>query len=292
MPGRTEDGRATPTYVWVPALIFSVCCLAFLCAAFFLRPTLSPDQRTILNYVFAFLAGTAAIFIGGAASIRLTGGWGGTKGVFSAAGGIAIFVYVLTHPLFKPEIEVSQDTPAETDLVAVKEQIANLRVYVESLANPDSVSKLETQAEMLAERILRIPEVSLSSRRVYMKYEYAAIAYAFAAAAYEHLGNRERVAKLSAMGIANADKALAYLGEVSTRSPTEAGFLVDWVASDNGKDRVLHFKAMCLCMKALATESEPDAQQAMATWEAISSGYRADFPADATPQLRCIPKAA
>jgi hypothetical protein len=93
---------SVPNRIWVPALVFTSACLIFLFVAFFVK-TLSSDQREILNAVFSLLAGFATFFLGGTAFLRLTGNLAGLKILFSGTAGVAVFVLVLFHPLFKDE---------------------------------------------------------------------------------------------------------------------------------------------------------------------------------------------
>jgi hypothetical protein len=61
---------------------------------------LTPDQRTILNYFFALLAGGVGFLFGGVV-LNLTGALGpNLKLTMRALGGSALFVLLLIHPLF------------------------------------------------------------------------------------------------------------------------------------------------------------------------------------------------
>jgi len=94
-----EDGKPVPRSVWIPALVFTAACLILLFIAFFIA-NLQPDQRKILNAIFSLLAGFATFFIGGTALIKLTGSLRGLKVAFTGTAGVAMFVFVLLHPIF------------------------------------------------------------------------------------------------------------------------------------------------------------------------------------------------
>ena len=66
----------------------------------------------MLNFIFAFTAGMATVFLGGVAFLEITGGTGPLKVAFSATAGIAVFVLCYLHPLFAmPPIENTVSQP-------------------------------------------------------------------------------------------------------------------------------------------------------------------------------------
>jgi len=101
LSGKTEDQefKPVPRNVWIPALAFTTACLILLFVAFFIG-NLQEDQRKILNAIFSLLAGFATFFIGGTALIKLTGSLRGLKVAFTGTAGVAMFVFVLLHPIF------------------------------------------------------------------------------------------------------------------------------------------------------------------------------------------------
>lgn len=97
-PTRDDD---VPKRVWIPALAFTSLLLLFLMAAFFLTPTLTPDQRNILHLLFCPTAGFATHFLGGTVLLKLQLPMG-KKGklALSATAGIAVFIFTYLQPPF------------------------------------------------------------------------------------------------------------------------------------------------------------------------------------------------
>jgi hypothetical protein len=95
----TTSRNAVPRRVWIPALCFAFLLIIFLIAAFFVTPSLTPDQRDLVRLLFSLLAGFASLFLGGAGLLKL--GWPTTKPVtlsLSATGGIAVFLFTYLNP--------------------------------------------------------------------------------------------------------------------------------------------------------------------------------------------------
>jgi hypothetical protein len=79
--------------------------------------------------------------------------------------------------------------------------------------------------------------------------------------------------------------------ERTYQSDENSRFLLDWVAKDNGKDRVLYLRAEAECMLATAKNDANLKSQALETWNQIDTSYREKLPAAGTPQLNgCVPK--
>jgi hypothetical protein len=80
---------------WATSLALVAALLVFLIVTFFVRPNLTDDQRSILRFLIALLAGLAAYFIGGTALFELRGDVNPRVGfTLKAAGGLAIFAFV------------------------------------------------------------------------------------------------------------------------------------------------------------------------------------------------------
>jgi hypothetical protein len=91
--------------------VFTALSFAFIVTVFFIRPDLNDDQRTILNYIFAFCAGMAIYFMSGTAMAHYQ--WGGPKAkfTFKALAGAAMFTFVYLHPLFPPRLDHGPPKP-------------------------------------------------------------------------------------------------------------------------------------------------------------------------------------
>ena|ERR1700677_3798153 len=111
-PVGERDPKSVPGNIWIPALVFTSVCLIFLFVAFFMGP-LKTDQRHILNAIFPLLAGFATFFIGGSAFIKMTGNLGGLKFLFTGTAGVALFIFVLLHPIFTDATDPCKDLPFE-----------------------------------------------------------------------------------------------------------------------------------------------------------------------------------
>lgn len=88
-----------PTWLWVSACALTGIILIFLIAAYFFTPQMTSDQRNIVRFMFALLAGAAFFFVGETAQFRL--GFSPTKFLrvtFSATGAIAVFALAYVYP--------------------------------------------------------------------------------------------------------------------------------------------------------------------------------------------------
>jgi hypothetical protein len=94
-PEQSPTSSPVPRMIWIPALTFTSVLLLVLIVAFFLLPTMSPDQRNVLRSLYALLAGFAALFLGGTATVQMNlPANNGLKASVSAGGGIAVFLIV------------------------------------------------------------------------------------------------------------------------------------------------------------------------------------------------------
>src|SRR6266853_2630542 len=142
----------------------------------------------------------------------------------------------------------SDANQAELQVIRLQDEIADLRRYKESVQYPDSRSKLK-DATYLAERIMAFSDASLSLSYRYVKYEYGAFAYVDATAA-AMFDDRPKVDDYASRAIKHASAALSMLdaAERAYQADENSRFLLDWVAEDNGKDRVLYLRAEAECM--------------------------------------------
>ena len=167
----------------------------------------------------------------------------------------------------------------------------DLRQYKESVQYPDSRRKLK-DAPYLAERILSFSDATLNPRRRYIKYEYAAFAYVDAAAA-AMIDDPSKVEGYTAQVFKNVDTALSMLDTAERTYATDENsrFLLDWVVTDNGKDRVLYLRADAECMLGSVNQDSSLKARASETWNSITPVYRAALPATENPQLHaCVGK--
>jgi hypothetical protein len=147
-------------------------------------------------------------------------------------------------------------------------------------------------APYLAERILSFNDSDLNPRRRYIKYEYAAFAYVDAAAA-AMLDDRPKVEEYASEAIEKANVALTMVKKAEDAYPVDENsrFLLDWVRSDSGKDRVLYLRADAQCMLGSVRNDSTLRAQAIETWNEITSTYREALPASGNPQLKdCVQK--
>jgi hypothetical protein len=97
----THSQSTTPLWLQIVALIFAALLLGFLIITYFKTPDRTSDQREIARFLSALLAGFAASFIGGKASLYAdfpkTSAF---KFTFSATAGVAIFILVYKLPPF------------------------------------------------------------------------------------------------------------------------------------------------------------------------------------------------
>jgi|SRR6267154_3520463 len=92
----------SPIRDFTAVMTLCIVSLALLMRAFYTAglAELTPDQRTILNFFFALLAGGVGFLFGGVV-LDLTGALGpNLKLTMRALGGSALFVLLLIHPLF------------------------------------------------------------------------------------------------------------------------------------------------------------------------------------------------
>lgn len=138
----------------------------------------------------------------------------------------------------------------------------------------------------MAQRILAFDDASLNPRRRYIKYEYAEYAYVNAAAGAMY-ADHAKAGEYASLAIKNADIALKMLeaAEQTYQSNKDSQFLLDWVNTDQGKDRVLYFRAMAECMLATAKIDPSWRGRAGETWNLINVSYRIQYPAAGTRQL-------
>ena len=296
--------------IWVSAIPKWLAPVAFFTAILFLAailllavkvPTPAPFQFIVVRILIALFGAAFSMAITGCLTVRLHL----SKEVQIVAGGaLAVFIVLYffspgipgvpkPEPLVDPQGHLleSPANPAELQVIRLQDEIMDLRQYKESVQYPDSRSKLK-DAPYLAERILGFNDSSLNPRRRYIKYEYAAFAYVDAAAA-AMFDDRPRVEEYASRVIKNANTALSMLdaADRAYQSDENSRFLLDWVAKDNGKDRVLYLRAEAECMLATVKNDANLKSQAFETWNQIDAPYREKLPAAGTPQLNgCVPK--
>jgi hypothetical protein len=94
----SEEAHGVPRRVWIPALVFVSLLLVFVVAAYFWTPTMTQDQRNLIRFATAFLAGLSVHFLGGVALLE----WGLPKSKavrlsISATSGIAVLIFFYVY---------------------------------------------------------------------------------------------------------------------------------------------------------------------------------------------------
>lgn len=95
---------------YIPAMILLAVTFALLGWAF-VQPELSADQRTMANFFFALVSGSA-VFLWGGMALSVNGQLGSHMRIaLKALGGSAAFTLALLHPLFPP-LNAAQPQPS------------------------------------------------------------------------------------------------------------------------------------------------------------------------------------
>ncbi len=278
--------QTTPKSVWVPALVFAGICLLFVFAAFF-RPELNNSQKTIINFVFALIAGFATYFLGGTALLTIAHrprGTGFNFG-FSATAGIAVFALVYFHPLFASTVG-HVFTPEEKQVFDLQDQVMFLRGTHESVAVYGETARAEVneKAPKLASALLSVPAGKIDFNTRILQQEYAEYALMLAASTETDIAKKQDYAQ---KGIAAHDKARElmawgwqHVGDAATIKAT-----MDWTQTDDDDARIEYLLAMLQCIKGRASGDLKLQSAVIETLNAIPTSFKAKYPPANTPDL-------
>lgn len=179
-------------------------------------------------------------------------------------------------------------TPAENQVIEIKEKIGNLRQYLLTLKRyPDSRQKL-LPANVLGDVMNGISDRDLNPTRRYLKREYTGLAYLMAAAAEDAGSARQK--ELCMRAINACDEALSLFDEAKKQFQIDprnlnAKLLVEWVPEDQSYDRTLYFRTEALCILAAGQNDTTAKERALETWSRIGASYRSQYPAEGTDEL-------
>lgn len=106
-----ESAKHDSAFYKYSALFFTIILIGFLITIFFVQPRLSEDQKNILNLIYPFIGGFSTFFLSGTALLRFTSTMGsGTRIVFSASAGVAVYVFLFLHPAIPQQASASETT--------------------------------------------------------------------------------------------------------------------------------------------------------------------------------------